>query len=69
MPRRRPYVPFTQLPTYAREAVLTIEELAEVLRVSTRQVERLDLPTVYIGTQTRRFIWGQVLDTLAERAA
>jgi hypothetical protein len=69
MPRRRPYVPFTELPTYPREAVLTIEELAEVLRVSTRQIERLDLPTVYLGAHTRRFIWGTILDTLAERAA
>ncbi len=57
------------LVTFPREAVLTIEQVAAGLGVSTRTVERADLPTIYLGTRTRRFLWGQVLDALAERAA
>jgi len=55
--------------TFPREAVLTIQEVAAALRVSVRTVERSDLPTVYLGGRPRRFVWGQVLDVLAERAA
>ena len=55
--------------TYPRDALLTIEEMAAVLRVSVRTVERMDLPTVYCGPKNRRYLYGQILDTLAERAA
>lgn len=55
--------------TYPRDAVLTVKQLAEALGVSVRTVERMDVPTIYIGKRTRRFIWGQVLDVLAQRAA
>lgn len=55
--------------TYTREAVLDIEQLAAGLGVSVRTVERMDLPTVILGARTKRFIWGQILDVLAERAA
>lgn len=55
--------------TYPRDAVLTIRQVAGALGVSTRTIERIDLPTVYLGKRTRRFIWGQVLDALAGRAA
>jgi hypothetical protein len=54
--------------TYPRDAVVTIEEVAAALRVSIRTVERMDLPTVYCGRRTRRYLWGKILDTLAERA-
>jgi hypothetical protein len=54
---------------FPREALLTKRELAAALRVSERTVERLDLPTVYLGTRTVRYIYGQILDTLASRAA
>jgi hypothetical protein len=54
--------------TYPRDAVVTIEEVAAALRVSIRTVERMDLKTIYCGRRTRRYLWGQVLDTLAERA-
>ncbi len=55
--------------TYPREALLTIDEMAAVLRVSVRTVERMDLPTVYCGPKNRRYLYGQILDCLAERAA
>jgi len=54
--------------TYSRDALVTIEEVAAALRVSVRQVERLDLPTIYCGRRTRRYLWSSVLDTLSERA-
>ena len=53
--------------TYSRDAVVTIEEVAIALRVSVATVRRIDLPTVYVGRQPR-FVWGKVLDTLAERS-
>ena len=65
---RTELVPIEELPQYSREALLTVDELAKVLRISTRQVLRLDLPTVYLG-RTPRYIWGQVFDVLKERAA
>ncbi len=55
--------------TFSRDAVLTVEQVAAGLGVSIRSVERADLPTIYIGRRTRRYLWGQVLDFLAERAA
>lgn len=55
--------------TFPRDAVLTIEQVALGLGASVRTVERMDLPTVYLGKRARRFIWGQVLDALAGRAA
>ena len=53
----------------ALDAVLTIEQLAEALQTSTRQIEKSDLPTVYLGKRQRRYIYGQVLDALRSRAA
>lgn len=53
--------------TYSRDAVVTIDEVAAALRVSASTVRRMDLPTVYIGRQPR-YVWGQILDTLTERA-
>lgn len=64
-PRKRPGA----TATYARDAVLTIDEVAKGLGVSVRTVERMDLPTIYLGKRTKRFLWGQILDTLAARAA
>lgn len=53
----------------ARDAVLTIDQLAAALQTTVRQIERSDLPTVYLGKRQRRFVYGQVLDALKERAA
>lgn len=61
--------PDLNVTAYPETAVLTIEQLAAALQVSVRQAERLDLPCVYLGTRTRRYVWGQVLETLRKRAA
>lgn len=53
---------------YSRDAILRIEEVAAGLLVSVRTVERMDLPTIYLAGRTKRFLWGQILDTLSERA-
>jgi hypothetical protein len=54
--------------TYPRDAVVTVEEVAAALRVSVPTVKRMDFPTIYIGRQSR-YLWGQLLDHLAEIAA
>lgn len=51
------------------DEVLTKQEVAARLKVSLRTVDRLDLPAVYLGTKTPRFLWSRVLDVLKERAA
>lgn len=53
--------------TLTRESVLTLDELALALKSSRRTVAKMDLPYFMIGTR-QRFIYGQVLDVLAERA-
>jgi len=52
---------------YSRNAVVTQEEVAAALRVSVRGVQRMDLPTVYVGRRAR-YVWGQILDHLSEQA-
>jgi hypothetical protein len=56
---------------WAPDDVLTIDQLAERLQVSVRTVERMDLPTIYCGRghKLRRYLWGQIVDALKERAA
>lgn len=58
----------TQSQTYALDAVLTGEQLAEALGCSVRTVRRSDLPACYVGKRTKRYVWGRVLEALAERA-
>lgn len=53
--------------SYPREAVVSVHQLAAGLGVSVRIALGLDLPFVMIGRRPR-FVWGQVLDVLAERA-
>lgn len=50
-----------------RESVLTPDEMAHALKCSRRKVDAMDLPFFMIG-QRVRYIYGQVLDVLAERA-
>lgn len=52
---------------YPPEAVLTIEDVAEWLQVSTRKVERLDIPCTFLGTRTKRYIAKDVLKYLETR--
>lgn len=56
-----------ETPTITRETVLTVDELAKALKVNRRIAERMDLPFFMAGKR-QRFVWGQVLDVLAERA-
>lgn len=54
--------------TYPRDAVLTVDEVAAALRISTDKVKSADLPTIRFGRDDR-YLWGQVLDFLAAKAA
>lgn len=50
-----------------RESVLTPNELAAALKTSRRKIDAMDLPFFMLGKR-QRYIWGQVLDVLAQRA-
>lgn len=58
----------TEVITYPRDAVLTEAEVAAALRISLEKLKKADIPTVYFG-RDKRFVWGQVLDFLASKAA
>lgn len=55
--------------SYPPEAVLDIEQVAEWLQISKRAAERLDIPHLYLGTRTRRFLGSTVLEYLKKREA
>jgi hypothetical protein len=58
----------TDVVSFPRDTVLTEEQLRVALGgLSEEKIRKADLPTVYFG-RDRRYIWGQVLDVLAERA-
>lgn len=52
---------------YSRDAVLTLQQLAAALQVEERTVQSMDLPFFMAGKR-QRWVWGQVLDVLAQRA-
>lgn len=52
---------------YPRDCIITLRQLASALQVEERTAQSMDLPYFYAGKR-QRFIWSQVLDTLAERA-
>ena len=53
----------------SRDEILKPEELEMALKdISDEKIKKADLPTVWFG-RDRRYIWGQVLDFLAERAS
>lgn len=56
--------------TYPRDAIVEDVHVAAALHIGLEAVAALDLPC--IGTDRRggrkRYLWGQVLDVLAERA-
>lgn len=54
---------------HAPEAILDIEQVAEWLQVSVRTVERLDIPPVFLGTRTKRFLGRDVLNYMEQRKA
>jgi hypothetical protein len=53
--------------TYPRDAIVEVSHVAAALGVSDEIVNGMDLPSFPAGKRPR-FIWGQVLDVLAERA-
>lgn len=57
-------VPYTP----ARDAFLTVHQVAEWLQISPDQVRRLNLPAVPVGKRSWRYNVQQVLDELTKRA-
>lgn len=53
--------------TFPRDTVLTLSQLAAALQVEERTAQGMDLPYFYAGKR-QRFIYGQCLDVLAQRA-
>lgn len=53
--------------TYPRDAILTVEHLAAAFDCSPKTIGRMDLPVFFAGKMPR-YVWGQVIDTLVERA-
>lgn len=51
----------------SREDVLTPEQVADALQISVEKVLKAHLPTAYFG-RDKRYVWGQILDVLSERA-
>lgn len=66
---KRPRVIRSPSAVYPETAVLDKRQVCEALGISERQLERLELPRVYLGNNTPRYIWRQVLATLEEQAA
>ena len=46
---------------YPPDAVLEIHDVADWLHISTRQVERLQIPCFFLGTRTRRWLAKDVI--------
>lgn len=57
--RRRP-----NLAQYSRETVLDAEQCAEWLGCSVDMLERADLPSAFLGSRTRLYVVGDVLEFL-----
>lgn len=53
--------------TYPRDAVLEPSHVAAALHTTVGGVAKMDLPCFYVGRKPR-YVWGQVLDVLAQRA-
>lgn len=55
--------------TPSRDAVLTAEQLSEALQISPPLIEASDFPTWRPGKgKLKRYVYGQVLDVMMERA-
>ena len=46
---------------YADNAILTAAQVAEWIGVSMRKFERMDVPCIYLGTRTRRYLAKDVI--------
>ena len=47
--------------------ILTKRELAERLKVSTRTIENLHVPSLDLGYRSKRYVWSKVLEYLEDR--
>lgn len=54
---------------FPREAVLEIEHVAAAFGVGKRSAERYRFKCFYLGSKTRRFLWGDILDECSKRSA
>lgn len=57
----------TPVISYPPEAVLELHHVADWLRVGESMVERLDIPGVFLGTRTKRYLAKDVLAFLEQR--
>lgn len=53
--------------SYAPTAILEARHVAAWLRVSERMVDRLDVPCVYLGDRTKRYVASHVLEWLGKK--
>lgn len=53
--------------TFPHDAIVERAHLEAALNMSREKIEKLDLPCFSVGRDVR-FIWGQVLEYLTERA-
>lgn len=51
----------------SRDAILTDEDMMAILRVSREKLHKADFPHFLIG-RDRRYVYGQVLDYMTEKA-
>ncbi len=51
----------------APETILTQHEVAALLKIRPRQVQRLGIPCINLGRKTKRYVWAEVLRALEER--
>lgn len=52
---------------YPETAILELEHVAAWLRISERQVERLDIPFALLGKRTKRYLARDVIEYLARK--
>lgn len=53
--------------SYPPEAILELKHVADWLRVGERTAEKLDIPCVFLGTRTKRYLGKDVLAYLDKR--
>ncbi len=49
------------------DTILTVAEVAALLKIRPRQVQRLGIPCINLGRKTKRYLWADVLRVLDER--
>lgn len=54
--------------TFPRDAIVDYEHLAAAFGVSIDKIKEQNFPCLRFGRNSVRFLWGQVLDEIAQRA-